>query len=65
MASGRQPHNRKITVYLTDDELVEVESLKLDLLRRDIRTDRGRLVRALIEIGLQNDKDIDRLLKEG
>lgn len=64
MASGREPHAEKITVYLTEDELLSLEETKLALLRDGIKVDRGHIVRAAIEVGLRNDKAISRQLKK-
>jgi hypothetical protein len=51
--SGRVRHNEKMTVYLTSEELLAVEQARLKL-RGDLgRTiDRGRLVRAALDIAL-------------
>lgn len=52
-SSGRVRHDAKMTVYVTDDELVEIEHARL-VLRRDhgIAVDRGRLVREAVSIVL-------------
>lgn len=65
MISGREPHAEKITVYLTPEEFVDLEEMKLRLLRDGIKVDRGRIVRASIAAGIKNDKEIKRLLKKG
>lgn len=65
MASGREPHTEKITVYLTEEEMVGLEEFKLELRKKGTKADRGRIVRAMIEVGLQRDKDVNRLLKKG
>lgn len=51
--SGRVRHDAKMTVYVTDDELVEIEHARL-VLRRDhaLVVDRGRLVREAVSIVL-------------
>lgn len=62
MASGREPHTEKITVYLTDEELFLLETTKLKLLRDGLKVDRGHIVRAAMEIGLSDDEAISRQL---
>ena len=68
-SSGRVRHDEKMTVYITADELFELESARLSL-RRDhgVAVDRGRLVREAVAIALADladrggDSDIaDRL----
>ena len=49
-ASGREQHTHKITVYLSADELFELEHARLALRRFGITTDRGRLVREAIAV---------------
>jgi hypothetical protein len=49
-ASGREQHAHKITVYLSADELFELERARLALRRYGIPTDRGRLVREAIAV---------------
>ncbi len=51
--SGRVRHDEKMTVYVTADELVEIEHARLSL-RRDhgLAVDRGRLVREALSIVL-------------
>jgi len=51
--SGRVRHDEKMTVYVTSDELLEIEHARL-LLRRDhdLAVDRGRLVREAIAMVL-------------
>ena len=52
-ASGRIRHNEKMTVYLTSEELLAVEQARLKLRGELGRTiDRGRLVRAALDIAL-------------
>lgn len=48
-ASERRRHDEKITVYLTAEELLDLEQARLAL-KRDfgIRADRGRIVRAAL-----------------
>ena len=52
-ASGRVKHDEKITVYVTADELVDLEHTRLTL-RRDhgLAVDRGRIVREALHLAL-------------
>ncbi len=52
-SSGRVRHDEKMTVYVTADELVDIEHARLAL-RRDhgLAVDRGRLVREALSIVL-------------
>jgi hypothetical protein len=52
-SSGRVRHDEKMTVYVTADELLELEHARLSI-RRDqgVAVDRGRLVREAIAIVL-------------
>ncbi len=52
-SSGRVRHEEKVTVYVTADELVDIEHARLTL-RRDhgLAVDRGRLVREALAITL-------------
>jgi len=49
-ASGRETHSQKITVYLSADELLDVEKGRLTLRSLGIPVDRGRLVREAIAV---------------
>ena len=51
--SGRVRHDEKMTVYITSDELLDLEHARL-LLRRShgLAVDRGRVVREAISIAL-------------
>jgi hypothetical protein len=49
-ASGRERHDQKITVYLSADELLDIEHARLALRRYGIVVDRGRLVREAIAV---------------
>lgn len=51
--SGRVRHDEKMTVYVTADELLDLEHARLTL-RRDtgLAVDRGRLVREAVAIAL-------------
>ena len=51
--SGRVRHDEKITIYVTADELVDLEHARLELRRSHrISSDRGRIVREAIAIVL-------------
>jgi hypothetical protein len=55
--SGRVRHEEKITVYVTADELVDLEHARLELRRSHrISSDRGRIVREAIAIVLADLK---------
>jgi hypothetical protein len=47
-ASGRETHSQKITVYLSADELLDLERARVTLRARGMVVDRGRLVREAI-----------------
>ena len=49
-ASGREAHPQKITVYLSVDELLDLERARLTLRAHGIGVDRGRLVREAIAV---------------
>ena len=49
-ASGRETHPQKITVYMSGNELYELERARLALRSYGIVVDRGRLVREAIAI---------------
>ena len=52
-SSGRVKHDEKMTVYVTYDELLDLEHARLDLRRHHaLGVDRGRIVRAAIAIAL-------------
>jgi hypothetical protein len=51
-ASGREQHAHKITVYLSEDELFDLEHARLALRRYGLTTDRGRLVREALAVVL-------------
>ncbi|WP_179500759.1 hypothetical protein [Nocardioides daedukensis] len=52
-SSGRIRHDEKMTVYVTSDELLEIEHARLTLRRSTGKAvDRGRLVRAAIAMAL-------------
>jgi hypothetical protein len=51
--SGRVRHDEKMTVYVTSDELLDLEHARLALRRTSgLAVDRGRLVRAAVAIAL-------------
>ena len=60
-ASGREKHTQKITVYLSAEELLDLERARLALLRYGAAADRGRIVREAIAVLLA---DLDARGKE-
>ena len=51
--SGRERHDEKITVYVSSEELIALERLRLDLrAEHGLAVDRGRIVRAAIASAL-------------
>jgi hypothetical protein len=70
--SGRVRHDEKMTVYVTADELLDIEHARLTLRRHHgLAVDRGRLVRealALVLADLESQGDdsalVQRLLDE-
>ncbi len=70
--SGRVRHDEKMTVYVTSDELLDLEHTRL-LLRRShgLAIDRGRIVREAIALALADfeaqgdDSALVRRLTEG
>ena len=51
--SGRVRHDEKMTVYVTSDELLDIEHTRLMLRRRNgLAVDRGRLVREALALVL-------------
>jgi hypothetical protein len=50
--SGRVRHDEKVTVYLTSDELLDIEHARLALRRQGIAVDRGRLIRQAVALAL-------------
>jgi hypothetical protein len=51
--SGRVRHDEKMTVYVTSDELLDIEHTRLMLRRRNgLAVDRGRLVREAVALVL-------------
>ena len=58
MPSGRVRHDEKMTVYITSDELLDLEHARLTLRRNHgLAVDRGRLVRAAVAIALADLDD--------
>jgi hypothetical protein len=52
-SSGRVRHDEKMTVYVTSDELLELEHARLSLRsKHGLAVDRGRLVREAVAIVL-------------
>jgi hypothetical protein len=49
-ASGRQAHTQKITVYLSPEELLDLEHARLRLRGFGVTVDRGRLVREALAV---------------
>ena len=63
LASGREAHSQKITVYLSADELLDLERARITLRARGISVDRGRLVREAIAVLLADmDAGVDSSL---
>jgi hypothetical protein len=69
--SGRVRHDEKMTVYVTADELLDIEHARLTLRRVGLSVDRGRLVREALALVLadleQNGDDsviVQRLMQE-
>ena len=52
LASGRESHPQKITVYLSGSELIDLERARLALRSYAITVDRGRIVREALAIVL-------------
>ncbi|HEY0889282.1 MAG TPA: hypothetical protein VGE38_06705 [Nocardioides sp.] len=51
--SGRVKHDEKMTVYITSDELLDIEHARLALRRsHGLAVDRGRLVREAVALAL-------------
>jgi hypothetical protein len=52
-SSGRVRHDEKMTVYITSDELLDLEHARLSLRRtHGLAVDRGRLVREAVSLVL-------------
>ena len=66
-ASGRVRHDEKMTVYVTSDELIDIEHARLGLrARHRLSVDRGRLVReavALVLADLEANGDDSMLVR--
>jgi hypothetical protein len=71
--SPRQKHNSKITVYVSDEELLALEHARLTLrAAHDVAVDRGRVVREAVAIVLadldengENSMLVKRLRQDG
>ncbi|WCC79159.1 hypothetical protein O6R08_06255 [Cutibacterium equinum] len=50
--SGRVRHDEKITVYVSTEELMALETARLTLRSQGINADRGRIVRASVAMAL-------------
>jgi hypothetical protein len=50
LASGREQHPHKITVYLSADELLALERARITLRGYGVSVDRGRIVREAIAV---------------
>jgi hypothetical protein len=51
--SGRVRHDEKMTVYVTSDELLDIEHARLEMRRHHaLAVDRGRIVRAAVALAL-------------
>jgi len=70
-ASGRETHSHKITVYLSEAELLELERARLTLRGYGMPADRGRIVREAIAVLLADldaegaDSLMARRLRDG
>jgi hypothetical protein len=71
-SSGRVKHDEKMTIYVTGDELLDIEDARLHLRRaHGLAVDRGRLVRAAVAIALAEldregtDSALVQRLREG
>ena len=70
-ASGRESHTHKITVYLSEAELLALERARLTLRSYGIPADRGRIVREAIAVLLADldaegaDSMMARRLRDG
>jgi len=66
-SSGRVRHDEKMTVYITSDELLDLEHARLALRRtHGLAVDRGRLVReavALVLADLESNGDDSALVR--
>ncbi|WP_104106316.1 hypothetical protein [Nocardioides sp. 616] len=70
--SGRVRHDEKMTVYVTSDELIELEHARLSLRsKHGLAVDRGRIVREAVALILADleahgeDSALVRRLSEG
>lgn len=52
--SGRVRHDEKITVYVSRDELIALETARLTLRGHGLAVDRGRIVREAIAMALES-----------
>ncbi|MDR1214501.1 MAG: hypothetical protein LBK54_10535 [Propionibacteriaceae bacterium] len=56
-ATGRVRHDEKITVYVSNQELIALEQARLTLRQAGVTVDRGRIVRAAIAAALEDLAD--------
>ena len=65
--SGRTRHDEKITIYVTAEELIDLEDTRLALRRRyGLAVDRGRIVREAIHLALEGvdaEGDVSALVR--
>lgn len=52
--SGRVRHDEKITVYVSRDELIALETARLTLRGHGLAVDRGRIVREAVAMALES-----------
>ncbi|MGJ3509271.1 hypothetical protein [Enemella sp. A6] len=52
--SGRVRHDEKITVYISKDELLALETARLTLRGHGLAVDRGRIVREAVAMALED-----------
>jgi hypothetical protein len=70
-ASGRENHSHKITVYLSEAELLELERARLTMRSYGVSADRGRIVREALAVLLADldsggaDSLMARRLRDG
>jgi hypothetical protein len=50
LATGRESHSHKITVYLSEAELLDLERARVALRSYGIPADRGRIVREALAV---------------
>lgn len=55
----------KLTLYLSDQEVLEIQAYLLDLRYRGVRIDRSRFFRTAMEMALADRKKFEALVKRG